>query len=189
MAGRFAAVRGVVALAGGCIDQARVNDTCKWSDSVTRRLDLARSADREHLRQDAEVANELMVRIGDAHVRHRPDLQRPYRDACIAALVDSVMTRHAVTRAQIHAAERARVWWADVLAVFVPIGLLAAFAMDAIVRRVCRAFEADDRAIATVSVAVLIPVVAGLALAVANFWAFAVEGWRLGDGHVSNRAS
>jgi hypothetical protein len=34
----------------------------------------------------------------------------------------------------------------------------------------------------------LVPIVALVTLGVANFWAFAVEGWRLRNGHVSNRA-
>src|SRR5512138_2314569 len=121
----------------GCIDSSRVNSTCTWSDSLHRRLDLTQRADREHLRRDVEVANELMVRIGDAHAPHRPDIQRPYRDACMSALMDTIIARHGVTSAQIHAAERDRVWWADFLAVFLPLGLFGAFAMDHITRRVC----------------------------------------------------
>lgn len=172
----------------GCIDSSRVNSTCTWSDSLHRRLDLTQRADRDHLRQDAEVANELMVRAGDAHSRNRPDIARPYRDACTTALVDTIIARHGVTRAQIHAAERDRVWWADFLAVFLPLGLLGAFAVDYITRRVCRSFEPDDRVIATVSIVLLVPIVALLTLGVANFWEFAVEGWRLRNEHVSNRA-
>lgn len=188
MTGRSALAIALSVLICGCIDSSRVNSTCTWSDSLNRRLDLTQRADREHLRQDAEVANELMVRVGDAHSRHRPDIERPYRDACMTALVDTIIARHGVTRAQIRAAERDRIWWADVLAVFLPIGLLGALATDSITRRVCRSFESDDRVIATVSVAMLVPVVALLTLGVANFWEFAVEGWRLRDGHVSNRA-
>lgn len=106
----------------------------------------------------------------------------------MTALVDRMIARHGVTRAQIHAAERDRVWWVDFLAVFLPIGLLAAVAADYITRRVCRSFEPDDRVIATVSIVLLVPIVALLTLGVAHFWEFAVEGWRLRNGHVSNRA-
>lgn len=41
---------------------------------------------------------------------------------------------------------------------------------------------------AHVHVGVLALLVTGLSLGVANFWSFAVEGWRLNNGHVSNRA-
>jgi hypothetical protein len=172
----------------GCIDQSRVNDTCAWTDAVAGPLDLSRAADREHLRQDAEIANELMVRVGDAHGRNRPDLQRPYREQCMNALRDTIQARHGVTAAQIHAAERDRVWWADILVVFLPFALIGAFATDRIVRGVCRHFDSDDRAMATVFVIVLIPLTAAIVLGAANFWAFGVEGWRLHNGHVSNRA-
>lgn len=177
-----------VVLLAGCIDSSRVNDSCTWTDTVARRLDLGRRSDREHLRQDAEIANELMVRFGDAHIRHNPQIQRPFRDRCIAATVDSIVARHGVTPADFHAAERARIWWADFLVVFLPMGILAVAVMDFATRRVCRNFEPEDRAIALVSIVVLTPVVALLALGVANFWSFAVEGYRLRNGHVSNRA-
>ena len=187
MAKRLAVVVAALLLTG-CIDQSRVNDVCAWSDSVNRPLDLGRAEDREHLRADAEIANELMVRIGDAHGRHRPDLQRPYREPCMRALRDTITIRHSVTPAQLDAAERARIWWADILLVFLPIGVLAAVAMDRVVRRVCRAFEPEDRAIARASAVALTPVIALVALGVGNVWSFWVEGWRLHNGHVSNRA-
>jgi hypothetical protein len=172
----------------GCIDSSRVNDTCTWSDTVSRRLDLGSREDREHLRQDAEIANDLMVRFGDAHVQHRPDLQRPFRDQCIAAMTDSIIARHGVTKADIQAAERERIWWADFLMVFLPMAVVGVFATNLAVKRICANFEPDDRGMALVSTALLTPVIAALLLGVANFWSFGVEGWRLGNGHVSNRA-
>jgi len=42
--------------------------------------------------------------------------------------------------------------------------------------------------IAFLSIVALTPVVALLALGIANFWSFAAEGYRLRNGHVSNRA-
>jgi hypothetical protein len=185
---RFALVLSIGLIASACIDQSRVNDTCTWSDPVSGRLDPSRSADRNHLRIDAEIVNELTVRWGDAHGPHRPDLQRPYRDECMQALIDTVTARHGVTAAAFHAAERDRPWWFDVVVVFLPMALLAAFVMDWVVRRVCGSFDSDDRRIATVSVVGLTLVVALLTLGVANFWAFGVEGSRLHNGHVSNRA-
>jgi hypothetical protein len=46
----------------------------------------------------------------------------------------------------------------------------------------------EYRAVARGAVAGLTLVVALIALGVGNFWAFGVEGWRLHNGHVSNRA-
>lgn len=175
--------------AAACMDETRVNSICRWSDEPARHLDLTTRADREHLRVDAAVANELMVRYGDAHGPHRPDIARPYRDACMNTLVDSLVARHGITKADITAAEHDRTWWVDILAVFLPMAILTVAVTDRITRRVCRTFEPDDRAIATVSISLLVPIIALLALGVTQFWAFGVEGWLLRDGHVSNRAS
>ena len=172
----------------GCIDSSRVNDACNWNDSGHRPLDLTRSDDREHLRVDVEVADELSVRFGDAHGRHRPDLQRPFRSECTGALFDSIAATHSVSRAQIAVAERARVWWVDLLAVYLPMAIVAGLVMDMITRRVCRAFEPGERVAAAASVAVLVVIVSALALGATNFWSFNVEALRLRDGHLSNRA-
>ena len=187
MTAKSCAIAGLLLLAG-CIDRTRVNDSCTWSDPVSGALDLGTRAGREHLRADAEIANDLMVRFGDAHVHHRPDLQRPFRDQCIRAMTDSVVARHGITRAQFVAAERDRVWWADILFVLLPMAALAATGTAFITRRVCRSFDPEDRVVAGAAVGVLALLVTGLALGVANFWSFAVEGWRLNNGHVSNRA-
>ena len=185
---RLALVSAIALLLSGCIDQSRVNDTCTWSDNLSGPLDLTTAAGRRHLRTDAEIANELMVRYGDAHGLHRPDLQRPYRDRCTRALTDTLIARHGVTRAQIVAAERDRVWWADMLFVFLPMALLAVAATDYATRRICRTFDPDDRLIAGILVGVVALAIAGLALGATNFWAFNVESWRLHNGHLSNRA-
>jgi hypothetical protein len=185
---RVAALLVAAVLTAGCMDEARVNDTCRWSDNDARRLDLTRSADREHLRVDARVAEELVVRFGDAHGRNRPDLQRPFREQCLQALTDSIVARHGVTTAHVQAAAHARVWWIDIAVVFLPLAALTFLAMDAITRRVCRAFEPEDRVIATVSVLLLVPAVAAIAVGVAQFWGFQVEGMLLRNSHVSNRA-
>jgi hypothetical protein len=185
---RLAVILTIAALLAGCIDRTRVNDTCTWSDAVSGPLDLRQRADREHLRADAEIANELMVRFGDVHGPHRPDLERPYREQCMRSMIDTITARHAVTRAQFTAAERERIWWADVLLVFLPMAMLGAAGSDYIARRVCRGFDPEDRAVATIAVIVLSFLAAGLTLGVTNVWAFAVEGWRLRNGHVSNRA-
>jgi hypothetical protein len=155
---------------------------------VSGPLDLTRRADREHLRADAEIANELMVRYGDVHGPHRPDLERPYREQCMRAMIDSITARHAVTRAQFGIAERDRIWWADVLLVFLPMALVGAASADYVTRRICRGFDPEDRVVAAVAVVILTLLVAGLMLGITNFWAFSVEGWRLRNGHVSNRA-
>jgi hypothetical protein len=143
---------GTVGIAG-CMDSTRVNVMCQWSDSLDRPLDLTQRFDREHLRIDAEIANELMVRFGDVRYRNRPDLARPLRDQCMTAMVDTIVARHHVTRAQITKAEFKRVWWADILAVFLPFAIVGALVTDAVTKRVCAHFDSSDRVMAIVSAA------------------------------------
>lgn len=188
MKSRLAGVLVVTMLLAGCIDQSRVNDTCVWLDGVTGPLDLSTRGGREHLRADVEIANELMVRYGDAHVRHRPDLERPYRDSCMRAITGTIIARHRVTPSQIAAAERDRLWWADALFVFFPMAILTVVATDRVTQRVTRGFGSDERTIAAIMVGALALVIAVLSLGATNIWAFVFEGWRLRDGHVSNRA-
>lgn len=174
--------------ASGCIDATRVNDECRWSDSRSGALDLSNSADRDHLRMDAKIAGELGLRLADLRYRNVPRLAGPIRDGCTNALFDSIIARHGVSLAQSRAAMRYRVWWADILTVFLPLAILIALAMDVVTRRVCRAFSSDDRAMANVSIILLTPIVALLGLAVTQFWAIGVEAWFLRNGHVSFRA-
>ena len=172
-----------------CIDATRVNTQCRWTDSVERHLDLGNAADRDHLRMDAKLAGELGLRLADLRYRNVPRLASPIRHACTDALYDSIIARHAVTRVQIDTATRARVWWADILAVLLPAALLLAVAMDVVTRRVCRSFEEQDRTMALVSITVLTPMVALLGLGITQFWSMAIEAWLLRNGHVSFRVA
>jgi hypothetical protein len=174
--------------ATGCIDAARVNTECRWSDAGAEKLDLSRSSDREHLRMDVKVAGELGVRMADVKFRNRPDLNEPIQLRCREALLDSIVQRHGVTRANIAAAATDRVWWADILVVFLPMAIVVGFVMDRVTRRICRSFEPDDATIATISLLALIPIVALLGMGLAQFWSFSAESAFLRNGHVSFRA-
>jgi hypothetical protein len=165
-----------------------VNATCSWVDPSTAPLDIRRAADREHLRVDAQLAGEIGQRFADVRYRNRPDLGDPIQERCTAALQDSIARRHGVTRATVEAARLYRVWWVDLLAVYLPLALVTGFAMDRITRRVCRAFDPEDRTVAIASVTALVPVTALVGLGVGHFWAFGVEGWLLRNEHVAFRA-
>jgi hypothetical protein len=175
-------------LASACIDASRVNSTCSWNDTRTGALEIRHAADREHLRQDAQVAGELGQRLADVRFRNRPDLGDTIQERCTAALYDTIAVRHAVSRASVNAAIYYRVWWADLLAVYLPIGLLVAFATDWMTRGVCRSFDPEDRVIAIGSVAALVPLAAALGLGIAQFWAFGVESSFIRNEHVAFRA-
>jgi hypothetical protein len=174
--------------AAGCIDSTRVNTTCTWSESSATRLDLSRAADREHLRMDAKLAGELGVRIADVRYRNSPEPEGRLMRECRNALIDTIIAKHGVTSAEVDRAVTARVVWADVLCVYLPIALLTFLVMDSITRRICRWFAADDRRMAMHATAFFVPIVAAIAVGVAQFWSFAVESWFLRNEHVSFRA-
>jgi hypothetical protein len=51
--------------ASGCLPRERFNKNCEWTLDASRRLDLNDPRDREHLIQDAQLAEELATRYSD----------------------------------------------------------------------------------------------------------------------------
>jgi hypothetical protein len=158
-------------------------------EASSRRLDLQDAADREHLRQDAQLAGELGVRAADVRFRNRPDLGDPIQEACTAAMIDTIARRHELPRASVMAAAYARVWWADLLVVYLPLVAVVGVAMDMIVRRVRRAFEPADHLVATACTALFVGVVPILGLGVGQFWAFTIEAAFLRNEHIAFRGT
>ncbi len=173
------------ALLAACIDPARVNATCRWTDAVSTRLDLTRATDREHLRQDAQVAWEVAQRYADVRYRTSPSLARPLLDSCRTMLNDSIMARHGVAAADIQRATYTRVWWIDVAVIALPMVLLTAIGMDAATRELCRSIG-KERA-RTIILPILVGLVALIATGTGQLWAMVVETWRLRDGHIAGR--
>ena len=171
-----------------CIDSPRVNQTCAWTEQSSQRLNLSRRADRDHLRADVQLAGELGVRLADTRYRGRPDLGDPIQEGCTAALMDTIARRHGVAVSVVKGAATWRVWWADLLVVYLPLAIVVAFGMDRITRRICRSFDPEDRGVAIATLALLVPMTALLGLGVGQFWGFGVESWFLRNEHVAFRA-
>ena len=172
-----------------CMDSSRVNARCVWVEPSSQRLDLSQPADRDHLRRDAQVAGDLGVRAADVHFRSRPDLGDPIQQACTARMLDTIATRHQVPRASVVAASYARVWWGDLLVVYLPLAVVVGLAIDAIVHRVRRSFDPEDRVVAGVCTAVFVAIVPVLGLGVGQLWAFTMEGVFLRNEHVAFRGA
>ena len=192
MKGRSAGFLGLAAAllaASACVDSSRVNQTCTWIEQSTQRLDPSNWADYQHLRADAQVAGELGVRLADIRYRQSPSLGDPVQRACTSAMTDTIARRHGLDRAQVLKAFDYRLWWADALAVYLPISVIVAFGMDLITRRVRRSFDPEDRWIAIASNAAFVPMVALMGLMAGQIWGFEVEGMFLRDAHVAFRAS
>ncbi|MEP6618576.1 MAG: hypothetical protein ABJE47_04660 [bacterium] len=179
----------VLVSASACIDATRVNDTCTWSDPVAGALDRRRSRDRDHLRQDAQIAWELSVRYSDTRYRHAPALARPLRRECRQAVEDTIRARHAVTAQDIRTATVSREWWIDVVAVFLPMLGLAVVGTDALMRRARGAFDGERRVRMLVATLLLVAAIALAVAGVTQYWAMIVESIRLRDEHVADRGT
>lgn len=173
----------------GCIDSSRVNRTCTWVEESTERLDPSKRADRQHLRVDAQLAGELGVRQADVRFRQVSNLGDPIQRECTSAMIDTIARRHGLARARVLEALDYRLWWADLLVVYLPMAVLVAFGMDRIARRIRRSFDPEDRWPAIASIALFVPVVALLGLLAGQTWGFEAEGMFLRNEHIAFRAS
>ncbi len=169
-----------------CIDASRVNRSCHWVGDSTAKLDLTRASDRAHLREDAQLAWENAQRYADIRYRTQPALARPLLDACRAALYDSIVSRHGVTRADVETATFARAWWTDITLVFLPMLALTAVVMSVVVREVRRSSRTDKARL--IVLAMSVGLVALIATGVTQMWAMTVETWRLRNEHIAGRA-
>ena len=174
----------VVAILAGCLPTERLNEACEWVGDAPRALDLSRRADRKHLELDVRLAEDLGIRFGDATERTNLAPRRECTEALFATIVES----HGVTRADIAGATGARDVGIDLLTVHLPLLLLFALAAALVAPRVERVFEPDERWLRWGVLLVIGMVVAGLAVPVAEMWAWQVETARLRNGHISYRA-
>lgn len=182
-------VGGIIVIAGSsltsCIDASRVNTTCRFTDGASKTLDLARAPDREHLRQDAQVAWEVGQRYADVRYRTQPNLARPVLDSCRSTMYDSIVARHDVVRADIEHASRARLWWADVSFVFLPMLIVAAIVMDLTTREIQRSVARTNARMAVLAICVAL--VALITTGVMQMWAMTLETLRLRNEHIAGR--
>lgn len=173
----------------GCLDSSRIDSTCTWAERSAERLDPSSSEGRAHLRADAQLAGEIGQRFADVRYRNRADLNDPIQRECTAAMLESVARRHGVALDVVQAAQYDRIWWADVLAVYLPLGVVVAVAMHRITRRVVRSFEPEDRGIMLASIACFVVATAAIGLGVGQFWAFNVETMFLRNPHLGFRGT
>lgn len=181
----FGALVLTAALSIGCIDAARVNPECHWTDASSGPLNLDRAADREHLRQDAQVAWEVGQRYADVPYRTQPLLARPLLDACRSAMFDSIVARHVVTRAAVDRATSARKWPVDIITVFLPMLAVVVLVALLAVRELERLMGKGSRS--AVAQSVLVGLVALVMTGLMQIWAMSVETWRLRDDHLAGR--
>ena len=109
------------------------------------------------------------------------------RIGCIDASIQQIMRQHSASRAEIAGLTGVRELWIDAVVVFLPMAVLLSFASRFVVKRVVAGYDAEDRWVARVMLAVLAPVAAAVGVALTQLWAWDVEMIRIGDGHLGYR--
>jgi hypothetical protein len=174
-----------------CLQRNRLNTNCEWFDEPKRQLDLRRTFDQNHLRDDARLAEELAVRYGDAARTFRPEslpAVRSRRQECIERLSDGIAARHAVTAVTIRAAALRRSPLVDVIFLFVPMATFLALIAKYLWRRIYA--EAGAKSWwALVFMAFASLATSGIVILFGEVWSDIVEMVRVADTHLSMRAN
>jgi hypothetical protein len=175
-----------------CIPHDRINDTCEWTETARYPMDPQNPAHRQHLVEDAQLAEELGIRYADAEhgrrfgVAHHGGLidNGRVRADCLTEMFDAVETTHDVTPAQVHLARGVRNGTYDlaVALLFLPLYLLGA---TLACRWLSRRFASDERVAGLVATS-LVSVAAALAgQQVFRLWGGLWEVVRVGNGHMT----
>jgi hypothetical protein len=183
----------VVMSSGGCVPRGRVNAACAWSGDAASPIDPRAAPGARHLRQDAELAEELAIRYADATRGSRSghyagaDEYRRARDHCMDALFDTIARTHGVDAAVVRAAigNRPAAFDAVVLASFALVYVLAAaIVASALARR----FPRDEPIAAAIAVVMSAAAAAMTGVMAFALWSAGAEMIRIGNAHMSYRA-
>jgi hypothetical protein len=177
----------------GCIDRQRVNRTCDWTGDATFPLDLLNPADRQHLIEDGQLAEELAIRYADAEHKRRFGTEAHgglldhgrVRNECMARLVAAIESDHAVAAEQIDVARAQRSPAFDLAAglSFLPIYSLGVIV---ICRGVHRRFSSDRRNVELAVTGVTSVAASLVGLQLGQLWLSVWEVIRVGNGHMSS---
>jgi len=186
---RAAAGAGLVLMlsATGCVRREGVNADCRWPPEAVAPLDLSESGHLRHLAGDAQFAEELGIRHGDAF-RGRESVEERGRrvEECTARLMTYLSMLHSVPVEDLERARARRETRVDVVAVFAPMAVVFGTLAHAVAGRIRRRFQSGvPLIVATLIVALA---VAGAGVMIGELWSWLVEIVRVGDSHLSYRA-
>ena len=193
----------VGATLSGCINRPGMKLACAWPPESARRLDLGNADDVAHLLSDIEIADELIVRYRDARggrpprqwlgiqVRSggggRPDPR--VATECRARLRAALVAAHGITTTDIDALTPRLADRGWDLPVTIPVllfyGLLVRRSVSALQIR----FTDDNPLVRLTAIAVTSLAIAATVVLLGGLWAGLVEIIRLGNEHLSFRAS
>lgn len=173
----------------GCLPATRLNSGCRWVDDTTAFAAPGAGPRRAHLVEDVRVARDLGIRYADASAgRMNTPSWHDAQRGCTEQSFGRIMRAHHSTRAELATVDGNRDFWIDLLAVFLPAGVMFLAASHAVIARVVAGYDRGDRVIVAVMLAALAPLAAGAALALVQVWGVLVEQLRLRDDHISYRA-
>jgi hypothetical protein len=181
----------------GCLDRARQNDTCAWTGDAPFPIDAQNQAHRQHLAQDAQLADDLAGRYADAeHERlygwhgHGGliDHRRVVKE-CYARLTGVIQRNHAVLPEHVEAAagQRSRAFDLGVWLSFLPLYWLGAGAVNQWFQR---RFARGERSVRFIATALGSVAVSFLGVQLGDLWTVSGEIVRLHNDHIGpHRAS
>jgi hypothetical protein len=172
-----------------------VNSKCEWPQEQTfRSLDLRNARDRRHLGNDVAIAEDLAIRYADLRRRHRSgrfegvvEYART-RDECMATLFGAVGDAHGVSVAEARNALGRRSKGVDA-AVILSFAALYALAVNLATRWMVRSALVEHAWLAAAAALVASAMVSAAGVLLGGLWSAALEMTRVGNGHLSYRAS
>jgi len=174
----------------GCMRRDGRNSDCRWPSETT-----THSATGQHLSEDSEFAEDLAIRYADVH----HGLRTPYyvsgeaydaaRNRCVDTLFEQIAKEHGVPVEQVSSSlgrNRATIDVAESL----PFVLLYVFVVAVIVRMNWRRYAPDEQGWTP---GIIMALFLSLAFAaggtlLGEVWFWFMEGYRIGNAHMSYRA-
>lgn len=192
---RLQLLMAILALCAACGCSRRIpqNSRCEWPQEPARTLNTDRLADRWHLREDVESAEDLAIRRADAvkgvhsgHFAGMPEYIQA-RSMCLESLAAAIAGRHGVTREQIRHAIHERRYDIDFGVIFSFV-MLYGTGLYFLSRWLCRRFPEDGEWLTAALLTVVAAGAAGfLGVSLGEVWSTAIESIRLSSGHLSYR--
>jgi hypothetical protein len=179
----------VLFCAAGCVRRDGRNSDCRWPGESGRH-----PASNWHLSQDAEFAEDLAIRYADVH----HGLRTPYyvsgedytaaRNSCMATLFAEVARQHEVPVELVSKSLGRNRLYIDPLEVL-PFALLYCLLAAIATRLILRRYPPADGWTSSAIMLLLLSV--GFAVAgimIGEVWSWFLEGYRVGNPHMSYRA-
>jgi len=181
----------LAACVSGCLPRQRFNKRCEWTQDTPRPLHLTDARDRQHLAEDAQLAEELATRYADfkhkevtGYEGHGGYLQQgQVTRGCMERMFAEIEREHGVTRQQISDARYSRDWRFD-LAVLLSFVVIYVIGSTLVCRVLARTLGHHGARVWLIAVVFSSIAVALLGMALLGVWATTGEMLRVGNDHI-----